>query len=321
MTSSISLSQLQFVCAVLEAGSFRKAAKVCRVSQPTLSVQIQQLEEELGVQVFDRVRRPLSVTAEGRKIIEQAKVILHETQKLRSIARDDVESTVGDLRLGVIATLTPYLMPRFAPRFVSDHPSLNLIVDELPAEEIYRRLDRRELDAAVVAGPVDLPQFSEFAICVEPFVGYFSRDHRLLDKERIRPCDLDLSETWLLTEGHCFRNEVLEICQARIKRDPASKRLWFESGSMETIREMVDAGEGYTLFPFLAVEQLVSRSGKARLRRFVAPEPHRQLSLIAGRHYHRKKLLSSLFAALHRSLPAELQSSARGSQAKKKGNG
>ena len=308
VTSGVSLAQLRYVVAASDAGSFRKASKTCNVSQPTLSVQVQQLEEELGLQVFDRLTRPLSVTPEGAAVVRQARVILYEVERLHALAQSHLESLEGELHLGVIATVTPFLVPRFAHAFVEAHPRLNLVVHEMKTDQIYAALDRRELDMAVVAGPVEMAQFNEVVVGREPFVGYFSPGHRLLGKETIVPEDLDLAETWLLTEGHCFRDEVLELCKARVERDPSTKRLWFESGSMETIREMVDAGQGYTLFPYLAVDGLINRHGAERIRRFGDPEPHRQLSVVFARYFNRRKIVSALVAAVRDALPEDVRS-------------
>ena len=222
------------------------------------------------------------------------------------------DSLCGDLRLGILPTLTPYLVPRFATKFVERYPEVNLIIHERVSESLCEGLERHELDVALLSGPMNRPHLEEREVFTEPYLCYLSPGHRLLSKKRIRESDLALSEIWLLTDGHCFRNEVLNLCHAVRDKKAADKNIWFESGSLETIKELVDAGQGYSLFPDLAVEQFATAAEKKRVRRFASPEPVRTITMLNGRYFNRRRLLNVVQEEIVRSLPKAMRQTTRG---------
>jgi LysR family hydrogen peroxide-inducible transcriptional activator len=302
----MTITQLEYILAVEKHKHFGKAAKACNVTQPTLSMQLQKAEEELGVVLFDRSKNPVLTTEEGDKIIQQARLVIREYKKIFSIIDASKDEVRGDFRLGVIPTLAPYLIPLFAGEFVKQYPAVNLTIEEFKTEEIIELLDKDELDAGLLVTPLKGEAFIERVLFHEPFSVFASDNHALLKKTRVKDKDLDTSDVWLLNEGHCFRQQVLNLC--KISKDTGlHDNLRFESGNLETLKNMVLNSEGYTLLPQLAVLNL-SDADKKHVREFQNPVPTREVSLVHNRIFLKEKIITALEASIVENLPESLAS-------------
>ncbi|MGZ3788498.1 MAG: hydrogen peroxide-inducible genes activator [Bacteriovorax sp.] len=302
----MTITQLEYILAVEKYRHFGKAAKACNVTQPTLSMQLQKAEEELGVVLFDRSKNPIMTTDEGGRIIEQARVVIREYKKIFSIIDALKDEVSGDFRLGVIPTLSPYVVPLFAGHFVNQYPHVNLTIEEFKTEEIIDLLNKDELDAGLLVTPLEGETFIERVLFHEPFSVFASKNHPLLKKPKVKDKDLNSSDVWLLNEGHCFRQQVLNLC--KISKDTSNhENLKFESGNLETLKNMVLNSEGYTLLPELAVINL-SNEDKKHVREFQVPVPTREVSLVHNRIFLKEKIISALEESIIENLPPSLSS-------------
>lgn len=302
---SITLIQLQYVTAVEQTRNFSLAAQACFVSQPTLSMQIQKLEGDLGVTLFDRSKKPVEPTDLGRKLISQARVVLQEAQRIEELIKEERSEISGEFKLGIIPTLAPYLLPLFLESFIKKYPMVNLVVEELQTQQIINRLNEDQLDAGLLVTPLNVSGIIEKPLFHDPFLVYLSHKHPLLSKNKVTHQDLSLEDVWLLNEGHCFRDQAIEIC-GRVKRKiPGRRNLTFESGNLETLKRLVDQKFGYTLLPSLATAGMSAAEKKKKIRYFKAPIPTREVSLVYSRAYLKKAILDVLFQEVHQSIPSE----------------
>jgi LysR family hydrogen peroxide-inducible transcriptional activator len=312
----ITLTQLSYLIAIEKHGSFKKAAKACYVTQPTLSMQLQKLEEDLGVLLFDRTRHPVTPTTPGRQIIEQARVVLRETERIHELVQEAQQTITGEFRLGVIPTLAPYLIPRFCQRFIDQYPKVELIIEESKTEDIVNALRSDRLDAGLLVTPLKESAIVEYPIFQEPFYVYCPADFALPDELAIDQNQLPTEKLLLLREGHCMREQMLNLCRLREeKRRLNHQSLQFESGSIETLINMVDSGHGFTIIPFLALASL--RSPKGRIVPFQSPIPTREVSLVVHRSFIKRATLEAMKSSIETSLPAELQTSEGADSAEK----
>lgn len=290
----MNFNQLSFVVALERHRHFGEAANACFVTQPALSMQLQKLERELGVQLFDRTRTPIEPTDVGVLVIEQARRVLDEVTRLRELARDSGAEVAGDLRVGVIPTLGPYLLPSVLPGLVNRHPRLRLWVEELQTEEVLAGIRRGDLDAGLIATASAQRGIEETPLFTEPFAAYVAQEHSLFRSKKVRVEELDLQDVWLLTQGHCFRDQVLPLCADRareqIDRPPP---LRFESGNLETLKRLVDHNGGLTLLPQLAVASLAPEE-RRRVRYFLDPVPAREVRLVRGMALLKRAPLNAL---------------------------
>lgn len=297
----MTITQLEYVLAVDKYRHFGKAAKACSVTQPTLSMQLQKAEEELGVVLFDRSKNPILPTEEGAQIIIQARLVLREYKKIFSIVDANKGEVRGEFRLGVIPTLAPYVIPLFAGAFVKKYPEVILTIEEFKTEEIIELLGKDEIDAGLLVTPIKGENFIERVLFHEPFSVFASINHHLLKKTKIKDKDLNTSDVWLLNEGHCFRQQVLNLC--KLSRDNGlHDNLKFESGNLETLKNMVLNNSGYTLLPQLAVMNL-SKEDMLHVREFQSPIPTREVSLVHNRIFLKEKIISALEESIIESLP------------------
>ena len=302
----MTITQLEYVLAVERYRHFGKAAKACNVTQPTLSMQLQKAEEELGVVLFDRSKNPILPTEEGTQIINQARLVLREYKKIFSIIDSNRGEVRGEFRLGVIPTLAPYVIPLFAGAFVQKYPEVILTIEEFKTEDIIELLGKDEIDAGLLVTPIHGENFIERVLFHEPFSVYASTDHPLLKKSKIKDKDLDTSDVWLLNEGHCFRQQVLNLC--KVSRDHGlHDNLKFESGNLETLKNMVTNSRGYTLLPHLAVLNL-SKEEMKHVREFQSPIPTREVSLVHNRIFLKEKIITAIEESIVEHLPESLTS-------------
>lgn len=303
----MTLTQLEYILAVAKHQHFGRAARSCFVTQPTLSMQIQKLEDELGVVLFDRSKSPILATAEGEPILEQARVVIREERRLREIVEAGRGELVGEFRLSVIPTLSTYILPLFLQSFADAHPDLRLVIEECKTEDIVRQLRDDETDVGLLVTPLEEANLIERKLFYEPFHLFVAPDHPLAKKRKVREEDLDIREIWLLNKGNCFRDQVLNICaQASSKKRESEDAIRFESGSLETLKNMVLSSSGYTILPQLALENLPAAQKKC-VREFVAPVPTREVSLVHARSTLRVQAIEALEDAIRAAIPESLR--------------
>lgn len=287
----MTITQLHYVLAVAEHQNFTKAAQKVFVTQPTLSMQIQKLEDELDVLIFDRSKKPIELTETGKKIVQQARNIVNESDRIHDIV-DQQKGFVGGLfRLGVIPTIMPTLLPMFLNNFIKKYPKVKLKIEELHTEAIIEKLQDGHLDAAIAATPLEQPGIKEQVLYYEPFVGYIPEGHRLHSKKNIAVNDLELDDILLLEDGHCFKDGILNLCKAT--RTFNEERFQLESGSFETMIKLSNEGLGMTLLPYLHTLDIKDIE-KKNIRMFEEPVPAREVSLI----YNKSELKMQIIEAL-----------------------
>lgn len=300
----MNLAQLRYVVALDEHRHFSRAAEACGVMQPTLSTQLGKLESELEVEIFDRDRRPVEPTDLGHKIVEQARRVLQEAGRFDGMILEARGVVAGELRVGVLPTLAPYLLPRFVSDFSRRHPRVSLAVEELVTEQILQDLDADRLDVGIIATSEAKRGWIERKLFVEPFVGYMAPGHALLGWDRLRREDLEIDDLWILHEGHCFRDQILELCEDLRRERDAGRSVTFRSGNLETLKRMVDGSGGMTLLPALAVDALADAE-RERVRTFEEPVPARTVRLVQGKTYLKRALIEAFADALLKALPGD----------------
>lgn len=298
----MNIQQLEYILAVDQFRHFAKAAEHCRVTQPTLSMMIQKLEDELGVKLFDRNTQPVRPTPPGRKVIDQARVVLHQTALIKDIVNEEEQSLKGTFRLSVLPTIAPYLLPRFFQQLAEEHEDLDIRVQEMQTIPTITALINGDIDAAIIASQPIEQQLQGETLYYEAFFGYVSPQENVFKNELIRSSDISGERLWLLDEGHCFRDQLMRFCQLeKVKLHQAAYRL----GSMETFMRMVESGNGITFIPELAVLQL-SEEQKKLVRPFAIPKPTREIVLITRKDFIRHSIGSILSEAIKKSVPKEL---------------
>lgn len=298
----MTLQQLEYILAVDSFRHFAKAAEHCNVTQPTLSMMIQKLEDELDVKLFDRSMQPVQPTPVGRKVIEQARKIVYQASLVKDIVIEEEDTMKGVFNIAVLPTIAPYLLPHFFPQFKEKYPELDLRVNEMQTDTCLAALLDGRVDAAILATNVESKFLREDVLFYEQFFGYVSRHELIFKNELIRTSDINGERLWLLDEGHCFRDQLMRFCQMEaVKVHQASYRL----GSMETFMRMVESGMGITFIPELALLQL-SEEQKQLVRPFAVPKPTRQVSLVTRTDFVRYSVLNLLRDTIRKSVPKEM---------------
>ena len=295
----MTITQLKYALAVAEHQNFTTASEKCFVTQPTLSMQIQKLEEELDVVIFNRKKKPIALTPIGEKIIQQAKVIVDESNRINDIVDQQKGFIGGEFKLGIIPTIIPTLLPLFLKVFLKKYPKVNLIIEEINTEEIIKSLIEGHIDAGIAATPLENNAIKERVLYYEPFVGFVNDTHRLFSEKQLNVEDLDIDDILLLEDGHCFKENVINLCNT-FKKEP--KNFKIESGSFETLVKLTKEGLGMTLLPYLHTLDILEKD-KEYLRSFVNPAPSREISLI----YHRSQLKIQLIEALKSTIDATIR--------------
>lgn len=274
----MTIVQLKYVLAVAQHRNFTRAAQSVFVTQPTLSMQIQKLEEELDVQIFDRSQKPIGLTETGEKLVEQARSIVDESERMQDIIDQAKGFIGGDFTVGIIPTVMPTLLPMFLKTFIDRYPRVRLHIKELTTQAILEGLEKGTLDAAIAATPLNNDRVKEWVLYYEPFVAYLPQGHKLLSEQEVTPTALDDERMLLLQDGHCFKNSVMQICRnaAAVFDDQSFQLL---SGSFETLVKLVDEGQGITLLPYLNTLDLNEKQ-HGQVLHFTDPKPAREVSLI-----------------------------------------
>lgn len=302
---NVTLTQLQYLTAVDSYRNFVKAAESCFVTQPTLSMQIQKLEEHLGVKLFDRSRLPVVPTQIGVEVIAQARIILNEAAKIEQIILDMKGEVKGEIRVGLIPTLGPYLAPLFAPQLIKAYPEVNITLVENTTKELVEMLRTEQIDCALMAGPVENEsELYAKSLFFESFVAYTHENSSYYLMKRIKTEEINTRDLWLLNEGHCLRNQVINLC--RDKGTAMSGRIEYDSGSLDSLIRMVDKNRGLTILPELAVRDL-SEKRKEKVREFTGVIPSREIKLYTHRAFPKQILLNALVDSLNQVIPDSMK--------------
>ena len=306
----ITLTQLEYIVAIDEYRHFATAAEKCFVTQPTLSMQIKKLEDELGVIIFDRSRQPVVPTDLGAKLIEQARMTLSATPRIKEIIQDEQQEVEGTLKIGIIPTLAPYLLPVFIGPYIRKYPAVKVEVEELVSEEIIRRLKRDMLDVGLFVTPYHDEKIVERPVFYEEMLVYAHPDSELLKKKEVGHEDIVTSDIWMLGNGHCFRNQVVNLCEMSASQHK-NLPFEFESNSLETLMRIVDVEGGFTLIPELAL-QYMSPEKKKQVRSIANTKPLREVSVIYSRHFTKQRLITLLCDEIKSVVPAHMLKRDRG---------
>ncbi len=306
----LNLQQLEYLVAVDNYKQFTIAAEKCFVTQPTLSMQIKKAEEQLGVVIFDRTKQPVLTTPVGQVIINQARVVINEYKRLEEIVREESGRIEGELNIGIIPSVAPYLLPRFVGHFKVHNPLVKISFKEMITGELVKALKKDLLDAAILVTPLHEKDIIEQALFFEDVLIYAHPDHPL---HKVRTLSVDMltsSGLWLLNEGHCFRSQVLNLCKIQESASPDIP-FQFESGSLDTIRKMVDTEGGYTLMPGLAAHELFFDMHK-QVKEFESPVPLREISIVYSRAFYKRLLIERLSDSIKANVPEEMLDDKRG---------
>jgi LysR family transcriptional regulator, hydrogen peroxide-inducible genes activator len=297
--------QLEYVIAVASYHHFAKAAEHCFVTQPTLSMQIHKLEKELSIKIFDRSKQPVVATEAGKQIIEQARKIIAE----RNVLKDQIQSfngeLAGELRVGIIPTLAPYLLPLFITGFTKKYPLVKLVVSEITTELLIARLREGRIDAGILVTPLNENGIKEEPLFYEELMAYVSRKNEAYRKTYVLPQDIDPNKLWLLEEGHCLRSQIVNLCELR-KASREGSHFEYEAGSIETLRRLVELNDGITILPELATLSLTNKQMEL-IRHFKKPTPMREVSLVVHRDFIKKRLIDALKKEINESIPEKIR--------------
>lgn len=302
----MTITQLEYVVAVATYKSFVSAADKCFVTQPTLSMQIQKLEEELGIRIFDRNKHPIAVTDIGEMIVNQARIVLAECERINELIQGQQKIISGTFKFAAIPTVAPNILPGLLENYSNKFSDLKLQVKELETNQVIAALNNNEIGAALVSTPLEEKGIKEYPLFYEPFVGYFANGEKALEKRMITPQDIDLNRIWLLNEGHCMRNQIINLCSDQILKLQAERPYRYESSNVETLRKMVEKNGGMTILPELATLEFTEDQIE-RIRYFENPEPVREISLVTSDHFVRMSVLQSLMDEILKLVPEKMR--------------
>lgn len=298
----MTIQQLEYILAVDQCRHFAKAAEFCRVTQPTLSMMIQKLEDELGIKLFDRSVQPVKPTAAGMKVIAQARSVLHQAALIKDIVKEEEQSLKGAFRLAVLPTIAPYLLPRFLQHLAEQHKELDIRIQEMQTAPTLAALQNGEIDAAIIANEPLESNLEGTLLFYEEFFCYVSKKEAVYRKNLIRTADISDERLWLLDEGHCFRDQLMRFCQReQVKLHQAAYHL----GSLETFMHMVESSYGMTFIPELATLQLCPEQ-KDLVRTFAIPRPTREIYFVTRKDFVRFALSKLLIEHIRESVPKEM---------------
>jgi LysR family hydrogen peroxide-inducible transcriptional activator len=282
------------------------------VAQPTLTTQLKKLETYLGAQLFDRKATPICPTSLGAKVIAQARVIMAEVSGLEALLSTETSSMAGTYQLGIIPTLAPYLLPLFIQSFSERFPEIRLVIKEMQSEQIMEGLRRNQLDLGLLVTPLGEKQLREIVLFYEPFLIYASPEEDILRQSPLLPDHLQQKDLWILEQGHCFRNQVLNLCAYNPDLSESvvrpSKSFTFQAGSIETLKNLVRNNLGYTIIPEMSVHPTLDAK---LVKRFAEPQPAREVSLVVNKTFAREQLLIELRKAILEVIPVDFKKNER----------
>lgn len=301
----MNIQQLEYIIAVDNYRHFSRAAEASFVTQPTLSMMIQKLEEELGVKIFDRTKLPIQPTAIGRKVIDQARMAVAQINQIHELILEEKGVVKGVFRLGIIPTVSPYLLPRLLDVHSKAQSNVRIDVQELTTENILKGIANDSLDGGILATPLNDTSFTEHPLYYERFYAYVSpKERSLYVKNELDEEDLNSSNLWMLDEVHCFRTQILHLCSLKNRRN--SKTIFnFEAGSIDTLIKIVDENDGLTVIPEMAIENLTEQQQK-NIRPFKNSTPVREISLVTRKEYIREQLINIIKDEIQNAVPKPL---------------
>ncbi len=306
----ITLIQLEYIVAVDTYRHFATAAEKCFVTQPTLSMQVKKLEEHFDLKIFDRTKQPVVPTLAGQKIIDQARKVLQESARIEQIIQEEKNDLTGDLRIGVIPTISPYLLPLFTGKLKKESPNLHLVVNEIVTEEIIRQLKMDLIDVGILVTPINENGINELPLYYEEMLIYSNKNHRFANNTSIKIKDIAASDIWLLNDGHCFRHQVVNLCNLHELKE-SDLPFEFEGGSLDTLIKIIDKEGGFTLIPELAAIEM-GEDKKHQIQKFSKIVPLREVSLVYTRKYEKAKLLQLMADTIIATIPKSLLDKERG---------
>ena len=304
----MNIQQLKYVLSVADNKSFGKAAKELFVSQSTLSTMIGKFEDEIGIEIFDRRFKPIDISKEGIEIIDQIRIVLNELDNLGHVTKVLKGEGGGALKLGIIPTVAPYLLPIFINSAAARLPQIQFIVSELTTDEIISSLQSRSLDIGILSLPIYEDDILETTLYTEPF--YLYDGSNKLPKSKVNPAELDYNRLWLMDEGHCMRTQVITVCDLRNKQE-FKRHLEYKSGSIDTLMRFVRQNRGLTLLPHLATHDL-NKEDQAKLRKFVDPSPSRAIGIATHRQFKKSKAKEIIIEEIQKNVKPLLPNKAAG---------
>ena len=302
----MTITQLEYVVAVATYKSFVAAAEKCFVTQPTLSMQIQKLEDELNIKLFDRNKHPIAITAMGETIVAQARIILAECEKINELIQNQQTTISGTFRIAVIPTIAPYILPSLLQEYSAAYPDVVLQVQELETDHIIKALRNNEIDAGLLSTPLNQNGIKEYPLFSEPLVAYFAEGEPALKKRMVSASDIALDRIWLLNEGHCLRNQILDLCSDHVEKLQGQRPYRYDSSNVETLRKMVDKNKGLTVLPEFATFEF-GEDKMERVRYFEDPEPVREISMVTSDHFVKQTLLQSVMDTVLKLVPEKMR--------------
>lgn len=300
----MTLTQIEYIVAVERNGSFVTAAEKCFVTQPTLSMQIQKLEEELGIKIFDRNHHPIVATDMGKKILEQAKKVIFERDKIDELIMLQKDEMIGSLNIAIIPTVAPSIVPSTLKSFVKKYPKLDISITEMTTSQIITKLKEGEIDFGILSTPLYEKSLKENILYHEPYVLYAAKGHKLLSKKTIAPEDLDPNEIWSLGDEHCMRFQIINLC-GKQKFVGATNPFVYNSGSLASLINMVDVNGGYTILPELSLN-ILNETSKEQVRYFKDPVPVREISMVTNKYFTKNKLAIAFTESIMSNIPKEM---------------
>ena len=302
----MTIQQLEYIIAVDNYRHFAKAAEACYVTQPTLSMMIQKLEEELDVKIFDRSAHPVEPTRIGEQILHEARVSVRYFSQIRELVDNEKNMLTGDFRLGVIPTIASYVVPELLQQMKESSLNINLMLQEMPTSKVVEYVLNGKLDGGLLATPLKHPMLIEYPIYYEKFYAYISPlDSDLKKQEEIDLQEVDVRTMWLLENVHCLRGQIVKLCQLR-KEKSKHETIKYESGSIETLINIVDYNGGMTIIPEMAAMSL-SEDRQENLRRLKGDVSVREVSLIVNRDFVRQRMADSLIEIIKDCIPISMQ--------------
>lgn len=295
----MTLQQLEYIVAVNHYKHFVKAAEACGVTQPTLSTMIQKMEEELDILIFDRTKHPVETTVIGQKIVLQAQTTLNEFGRLKEIVSSEVNSLSGTLKMAIIPTVAPYLLPDFITIFKKQYPKIMLSISEMRTAFIVEQLFRSSLDMAILSTPLKNSELFEIPLYYEKFVAYFSPDHPLIDQPLLAS-KMPLNDLWVLQEGHCIRNQVFNFCGKKVEKNHI-----YEAGSIDTLVKIVDKNGGYTIIPELHLSFLNENQIK-NIRHIKNPPAVREISIVIRKDFIKEAMINAVADTVKQIIPQQM---------------
>jgi LysR family hydrogen peroxide-inducible transcriptional activator len=302
----MNIQQLEYVIAVDNFRHFAKAAEVCCITQPTLSMMIQKMEEELGVKIFDRSKHPVVPTVTGKLIIDQARISLRHFKQIKNLVENEQNTTKGTFKLGIIPTIAPYLVPTILKRQGDKYKNIELILKENTTNNLISDIQKGVLDGALMAGPLNHPELEEYPLYYEKFYAYVSPLDEKYQEKEIDLDEIDINDVWLLENEHCLRGQIERLCQMKRKASSDNISIKYESGSIDTLIHIVDYNHGITIIPEMHTMGL-SEDRQENLRVFKNKAAVREVSLIVSKEYVRKKMLQVISEIIKSSVPKSMQ--------------